>query len=544
MMFISDDEKLAAEGSVRGELQRGGAAGRLQVRPSCAHLGVMWGQARERGLSVLQARDMITGIAENWADGGNARPGEVPVIGDEDILAGVNDPRVMSCIPDSDWGGLFDLGCQYGQRRQVGQSHAQALTETGAWLATYYRNPDGTPIENPWPPSRPAHPDPLVGQVALVDGAWCDATGPRNIAALHLGNLIGHGLIHGVDRVLPYLDLAASLGYHELRAWFQLHTDPGGWWDRWSTPRWNPMDHPTRFTEILAAGAQRGLRWHLAGGGIRGLDNAQENALFDTLNRAIREIGPEAFSLIEAANEVRDTGDADDQDPVELTRLVRRATAGFPQILTALSAYTGTEDREILHRYTPSWMNFYLIHGYRAGRAHDKIRHIFSGAYEGTPVRRNAKHGEPFGVGRLVSAQDNHHELDAHVMTLAAAMCAMSRGSWSFMSGPGVVLESEPLANMPGLSETPAILRALPQDIARFQTLGHGGPSHEGRRIYAARDDWRADYAIHQDGRYVCILYGPPEQHRPDDLQQRRATRNDRVLADGRWGRVLTGEVV
>jgi hypothetical protein len=128
-------------------------------------------------------------------------------------------------------------------------------------------------------------------------------------------------------------------------------------------------------------------------------------------------------------------------------------------------------------------------------------------------------------------------------MVLSAAQCALARGQWTFMSGPGVVLESEDLASMPGLRETPAILRALPQDLARFQLLGHGGDRFRGERIFAALDDWRADHAIHHDGRFVTHLYGPPEQHSPDDLRRERDVRDMTILADGPEGRVITGRL-
>jgi hypothetical protein len=398
-----------------------------------------------------------------------------------------------------------------------------------------------------WPltlPQAPVHPDPLEGQVRLVRGAWGDATGPRNIAGLHLGNLIGHGLTHGLASILPTLDLAAECGYHEIRSWFQLKTNPGGWWDQWSTPRWNPADASELFFSILEAWASRGGRWHLAGGGIKDMTDGEEDAAFNVLNRAIRRIGPEHFSLIEACNEIRDTGDPDDIEPAELTRLVRIATNGFPQVLTALSAYTGTEDDDIISRYTPSWMGFYLVHGYRQGRAHDKIRHIFSLRRE-SPVRRNGKQSESFGPGRLVSVTDNKHEIDAHVMKTAAAMTALTSAAWTFMSGPGVVLETEALDAMPGLRETPALLRALPREVGTWDIVSHSGPTQRGTRIHSVRTDApdvREDYAINSHtGEYLAIRYGPPDQRR--DMPRERATHDDRVLEEGPWARITTGRL-
>jgi len=148
---IPDNPKLDAQALVHPLVQRGADAGRFPVRPTVAHLGVIWGQAVEAGLSYQAANDIVTGLAENWADGGNARAGEVRHLPDDDILDVVYAARVIERVPDSDWGGLFDLGCGYGQRRQDGQSHERARYLVGEWLRHWYG------VENPWPaPARPA----------------------------------------------------------------------------------------------------------------------------------------------------------------------------------------------------------------------------------------------------------------------------------------------------------------------------------------------------------------------------------------------------
>lgn len=394
------------------------------------------------------------------------------------------------------------------------------------------------------------HPDPLDGQVRLVNGSFGDNRGPRAIGSFHAGDWLGQGMVYGPSHIISEVDVLADAGVHVARSWFQLKTIPGRspFWDSKPAPRWNPADDPQRFAECCNVFTSRGIKLHVAGGGIKDMSDGEETAAFSVLRDTIDQIGPEHFALVEACNEIRDTGDEDDIEPSELTRLVNIVRSRFPNILYALSAYTGTEDRPTLRRYTPDWMGFYLQHDYRGGRAHDKIRHLFSGAYEGVVVRRNCWHGEPFGVlgqSRLVSAQDNGHELDAHVMALSAAMSAMTRGAWTYMSGPGVIHSVEPVTDLPGFRETWRILRDLPQDVGSFNVLGHSGPNKRGQRIHAVRDDApdvRADYAIeHDGGRYVEIIYGPPEQRK--DLPQERATRDDVVLEEGPWGRVTSGRL-
>ena len=406
------------------------------------------------------------------------------------------------------------------------------------------------PPREPW--ERPApgtHIDPLVGQVGLMHGAFADGRGPRNICSFHAGDWIGQAMRFGPGHIAGAVDYLASIGVHVARCWFQLKTIPGRspFWDSKPAPRWNPADDPQAFKAAIEVFTSRGIKLHLAGGGIKDMSNAEEDAAFGVLRDTVAEFGPEYFALIEACNEIRDTGDEDDIDPRELTRLVNIVRDRFPQILYGLSAYTGTEDRATTRTYTPDWMRFFIQHDYRGGRFHDKARHLFSGAYEGVVVRRNCWRGEPFGVvgkSRLVSAQANGHELDAHTMPMAAAMAAMTRSVWTYMSGPGVIFGVEPIEDLPGLPETPAMMRALPQDVGTFDTLGHSGPSRRGQRIHAVREDApdvRADYAIGNDGRYVEIIYGPPDQRK--DLPQERRTTADQVLLDGPWGRVITGRL-
>jgi len=142
MVFISDDDKLDAEAAIRETLLAGERQGHLQHRPSVCHAGVLYGALREEGLTHAGARDAVAGIAAVWAAGAVASYGPVVPMGDDEILAVVAE---VSRIPVADWGGLFDLGTQYGLRRQAGLSVARALHETGGWLTHWYGG------EHPWP---------------------------------------------------------------------------------------------------------------------------------------------------------------------------------------------------------------------------------------------------------------------------------------------------------------------------------------------------------------------------------------------------------
>lgn len=386
------------------------------------------------------------------------------------------------------------------------------------------------------------HPDPLRGTLRIEDRAFVDDTGPRLPVGVHALNLIGHGLLFGVNAIEGHLDRFAEVGYHYVRAAWQLHTDRGSWWEQWPTPRWDPRDDRVRFQEILAAAASRGLKWHVTAGALRGLSNASEDELFDCLADAIGAVGPEHFALVEGGNEIINTGDADDTTPGELWRLVSRVRDRFPGNLYALTSSVDESRAALLHYMPPVGPRFYYVHGYRGGRAHDKIRHIFSLGYSGEqpPAAHLGWQGEPFGVEKLVSASDNKHELNADVMMGAAAMAAMSRQAWTFMSSTGVVCTEGRFDDMPGFAETPGIVRQLPQDVMRWGTLNHSGSNRRGLRIRAAQGDVREDYAIDSGSRRVMsVRYGPPEQSH--SLQAERELSREVVLHEGPWTRVAVG---
>jgi len=396
----------------------------------------------------------------------------------------------------------------------------------------------------------PLHPNPLVGGLRYGDRCYADANGPVNPVSLHLGDLIGQGLAFGVQHILPALDLAQQAGFHIVRSWFQNHQEPGMksydlFWGSKPTPTWDPRTNVSRFSEILQAGADRGLTWHLAGGGLERVSNTDENALFDCLGDAIGAVGPQYFSLIEALNECRDTGDGDDRTPEELERLVQRVRSRFPQLLYSLSAYTGTEDRAVLAAFTPAWMQHYLYHALRGMTVADYLRHYFSMGYSGEspPVRHRGWSGEPWGVNgpnapNMVSGMNP--PVDGPAMVMGACMAVMARIVPTFMSGPGVIYGCDDLASMPGFFEVPATVRRLPRDLMQFRTLSHSGAS-KPLRIHAARGNVRADYAIHDDGRYVEVTYGPPNESH--ELPQVRPTSSVERIYDCQWGHVETGRV-
>jgi hypothetical protein len=209
-------------------------------------------------------------------------------------------------------------------------------------------------------------------------------------------------------------------------------------------------------------------------------------------------------------------------------------------VLVGLSAFTGTEDVEVLNDYSRSPANLFVCHGYRGGRWYDKVRHIFSLVYEGKPQKRLGWQGEPAGPGALVSAIDNRQELDADALCAMAAMSLMTRQVWVYFRGPGVKSdEGERLQDMPGFRDVPRVRALIPADVMRYSgPLTHGGDTWRRERVFAAQGEVRADHVLHSDGRFVALIYGPGSLDVPQ-------TRSARIHIDHRWGnkaRLVVGQ--
>jgi hypothetical protein len=357
--------------------------------------------------------------------------------------------------------------------------------------------------------------DAWPGSLRIDGGAFVGGDGQPVLPVLvHAGDLFAQ-YVRWPDKVRAAMAGFRRAGYHGLRTWLTLNmsADPGNWWASKPAPFVGPEVTPDYRGQLLAfiRDAQAaGLKLHLAPGGLDDYSNAQEEALFDLVAEVMAEAGPDRIALLEGLNEARDTGDRDDAEPGEIRRLIERVRARHPGTLYALSAYTGHEDRPVLAAWTAPWQGFYLVHGYRDGRMHDKVRHIFSLGYDGEapPVRRLGWQGEPTGPGRWVSATAGASELDDEGLALMAAMAFTARQAWNFMCSPCVIFD-QPFEEMPGFFSVPRIAAALPADLMRFPTLIHGGRAGAVVRVPPGDSEARIDQALASDGRFVAIAYGP-----------------------------------
>jgi hypothetical protein len=502
------------------------------------HLGAVAGTLVQHGFSPQHAIEITDRVVDAWRNNAPLPPelAACRPIGDDEVIK-LHDGA--SRIPASDEAGQFDLGVQFGQRVESGMGMNQAYRECGAWLVGYW--PEGG--DNPWGPVAGTHPDPLVGELRYSADrkSFADDTGPRNLCGVHLGDIFGQAIRFGVGHVIPYLDLASAAGYHYFRGW--INVPPHPWWADKPVPHWDIRENSSAVRQVVTAAMERGMKVHFASGGLAGMNDPNEDEMFHELGDLIDDIGPECVALVEACNEVFGTGDSDDKEPGELEQLVNLIRMRFPNLLYSLSAAAGAdEERDVITRFTPRWAHHYYYHTLREGRLHDKIRHAFGMGYSGEhpAVRRLGWSGEPWGNGRMVSVTGNKHELTATGAPLGAAMGWVARQAWTVMGGSSVILGDDPI-DSPGFYETPELCRKLPRDLATFDVLNHSGRTNSPR-IWVARGDCRSDYAIHNDGRFVAINYGPPEQN-PHMMGQERHVREAEVVHTTDFGRVIVGRL-
>lgn len=490
---IGDADKLAAEGTIRATLMAGADAGRLQLRPSVAHLGLIYGQLRQIGETHDAATQQIGVVAQQWGSGQPWSVTNISRVGDDDVLALV---AQVERIPADDWGGTFDLGTQLGSRLQAGQALPRAQFETGAWLSRWYGG------SNPWP--QVVAPPPVggrVGRLRLEPQGYTDDSGPVLPLYAHAGNLFAL-FTRDQARALAELDDVASAGYHGVRVWATLG---GSYWDG---DHVGPDRTPDYWGHVRAFGQAlrvRGLRAVWSQGDVGQLRDRR--AYMTQLAQVDNDLNG-FIDVIDCGNEAWQTGEP---DPARLAQCVGYYQAAGGQALRSLTSPPG-ETKDQLDEYSIDPAQIYDVHSERDQHSWDKRRHIFSIAYEGKPRRRFGINSEPPGSGRLVSASANIGELDDEAVPLLAVAGAISRQAYVWFSGEGVKIDRG-LKTEAGFATTPTAFSWLPRDLMSYPTLYHSGDRFRGTRIVATTGDARVDCAT--NGRdHVCTIDGPGGSYR------------------------------
>jgi len=369
----------------------------------------------------------------------------------------------------------------------------------------------------------------LRGPLRIADGemGFADDRGPVLPVFCHAGDLLA---LCRKDQawVCAELDDIAAAGYHGVRTWTQL----------WG-PYWESMDRvvgpwQAGYWATVAAFAaslrSRGLRWVVSQGGVQGDHQAFLRALAAALLGAG---GLEVVAAVDGGNEAWQTGEP---DAGRLREAVQAFRGVLPVPVWSLTSPPGEEKAE-LDYYAGS---VYDVHSYRGGHLWDKIRHSNAVPYEQRPSCRLGISSEHTGPGSLVSVTENQHELDGDAMALLSAMHLMSRQATVFFSSPGVSCRSRgKFTRQPGFREVPALVRQLPSDLMSYHTLCHGGMAWKGRRVFVAQGEVRCDHALADDGQFMCLIYGPPDESRDVPVERPCDIRE----IPNRHGRIVLGRV-
>lgn len=372
--------------------------------------------------------------------------------------------------------------------------------------------------------------DRIEGQLQVEAGGGFVVNGRPVLPILcHFGDAFSRWSRGQQFAVMRDLDDIAAAGYHGIRFWSTLGLDDhgGGYWaGRAVGPTYTP-DYWVHLQAFLEALRDRGLVCQFSLGDTRPVAVPDLRAYAYQAGDVINAVGSHVVALGLEVNEDRDTGH---QGAAKLAQFNTWFREKCSHVLVGLSAFTGTEDVQVLNDYSRSPADLFVCHGYRGGHWYDKTRHIFSLVYEGKPSKRLGWQGEPAGPGSRVSAIDNRHELDADALCAMASISLMTRQGWVHFSGPGVISdEGERLQDMPGFREVPRVRAMLPTDLMRYDRIFHGGDTWRGERIFAAEGEVRADHAMTNDGRFVALIYGPGPLNVPQ-------TRSAHVDVDHRYG--------
>lgn len=328
-----------------------------------------------------------------------------------------------------------------------------------------------------------------------------DDTGPVLPVLCHAGDLLSRYCRGQAHEVRALLAAIAGAGYHGVRTWTVLAGDY--WRGREVGPHVTP-----HYWALLADFARDldgyGLGWLVSQGDALQVvtTTADRVAFARQLTATLRR---DLVLGVDCGNEAWQTGEP---DPARLVPMAEIFATAWPDVALSLSSPPG-EERHELDAWSRAPANVFDVHGYRGGHWWDKVRHLFSVAYEVKPARPLGIQSEPFGPGALVSVTEHKHELHADVMQAAAVMSLMARQAWVYFSGPGVMSDAgEDLRDMPGFRETPAAVARLPRDVMTGRLL-HGGSTWAHERPFTALGETRCDSVRLSGGRGVTLLYGP-----------------------------------
>lgn len=502
---------------------------------STIHLGVIFGQLCQAQYSPEHAVELVVAQCEAWRDNREA-PEEIrrlPHISDEDVLKLRDEARAR--IPESDQGGLLDLGCQLGQWIVAGASRERAFHEVGEWIIKWYAG------ENPWKlgtPNIPVGESAWHGLLRIADGqsAFVDETGAHKLPVLCHFMEAFSAYTRDRDRVRHQLDKIKEAGYDGIRFLDHLGYYSGAWGGKEVTPwsftnreggRVNPTpDYYGQLRDFLSDVKSRGLKVHHDRGDLGASRNVipfgDIKAHSERVCSLYDELGWDMVALYAGNNEDWQNGNL---EPARLREVV--ASAKSRGAITALSCPPDcSEDAPEVHAYSA---DVFYTHGWRSGEPTDRLRHIFSLAYEGyghlmdagKNPRRLGWQGEPTGPNEFPGPGVTVNNVnDVEELGLLAFQSLMCRQAWVYMSQYGVFFNGW-IHEHSGFWVVPqmrGLLQQFAADVMSWNKLYHGG---RGEAVLksptgyvdgnhgAAEGPARIDQVISPDGRKcVATVHG------------------------------------
>lgn len=383
-------------------------------------------------------------------------------------------------------------------------------------------------------------PYPRINGQLRVDGKrFVDDAGITLPLFAHAGDLFAL-FVRDRNRAVQEIEKIAAAGYQGIRVWTVL---VGPYWerpDRDVSPT-KYADYWERWDDFLTVVNSEDLKLVVSQGDMnRWSTNLPTREAFAVqLAQAEQRIGNGIYAFLDAGNETWQNGEP---DPVRLAAFVTAYRRAGGRAVLTLTSPPGEEAQE-LNEYSIDPAECYDVHGSRANRFYDKIRHIFSIAYEGNPRRALGIQSEPTGSGDLVSVTDNKEELNHEAVSAMAVMSLIARQAWVWFSGEGVRIQQS-LDIEQGFASVPKIAALLPKDLMTFNLLLHSGDTWRRERLVdqGITHEVRMDGAQSNDGRCVYLFYGEPGTHQFRAARNFSGTLYNPATARGEWISKKQGE--
>lgn len=515
-IIITDQEKISVSRAVNYLITPSEESEESLREVAALHVGALYGQRRATGQSHADAVAAVEWQMAKWY----SRPAQFCSVSPNTPLVTIEDAEVIALgdavlpVIREEQGAvslasIVDIGSQYGVLRQQQKPHDKSTATCRAVAYEWYGR---TVPVNSLPSVYPK----IQGRLRIQNGCFVDDAGPTLPLFCHAGDLFALWIRNSV-RATEQLKVVADAGYQGIRVWTLLDGFfPGNWWtskDRNVGPTmfssyWTELERFMQTVNTL------GLKLALSQGDIGQLGTDMEKR--KAFARRVAATAKAAdgtghvVAFFDGGNEAWQTGEP---DPVRLAAFVQAYRDGGGTALLTLTSPPGEEVAE-LNAFSIDPADIYDVHGYRGGRFYDKIRHIFSIAYEGLPKRRLGIQSEPAGSGTLVSVTDNINELNHAAVGLLGVMSLLTRQAWVWFSGEGVWVQAG-LETEAGFANTPKLCALLPKDLMQFQSLQHSGETWAKTRLVdrGISHECRMDGARHTDGRFVYLFYGVPGTH-------------------------------